>query len=1086
MRRFTVLLMSLSIWPVAYAQSGPGYYRYPALHEDTIVFAAEGDLWTVPVTGGAAQRLTTHPGEETNPAISPDGRLLAFTATYEGPSELYIMPLAGGVPKRLTYDADPTVSIGFTPDDKVLFTTTRFSTLPDYELATLNPENLELSRIPLSQASEATYDASGNTLFFVRPAFHGNVTKRYRGGTARQIWRFDGNGREARQLTVGYAGESHTPMWWQGRVYFITDRDGTMNLWSMDENGGDLRQHTRHSGFDVRDAYLSDGRIVYQVGADLWLYDIADDDSHIVPITLVSDFDQLREKWVTDPMENLTKLDLSPDGDRVVLTTRGRVFVAPVGDGRLVRADEDEGVRYRDVVFMPDGESLLALSDTSGELEFVELPANGVGGADELTDDGTILRFEGHPSPDGRYVAYTDNNRDLWILTVETGEQTLVSTLREGIEDLTWSPDSRYLAYSQYALNSYTQILLYDVQDNERIPVTSDRTNSWSGAISQDGKFLYLLSDRDLESVVGSPWGPRQPEPYFDAPAKIYEVALAAGSRSPFKPKDELYSPDEADGAGKDDEDSDEDADEGDDEPVPVVVESEGLSLRVREVPAGSGEFQALSANDDALFWLAKDPGREGDWNLKALAFGNDDPKPVTVVADVASYDLSDDGKKILVRKDNALYVFDAAAKEAGDLDDHRVDLSDFGFSLDVREDWRQIFIDAWRLERDYFYDPGMHGVDWDAVRDKYLPLVDRVTTRDELSELIGRAVGELSALHTSVRGGDLREGPDDIDVASLGARFVRVERGFRIDYIYRSDPDYPGELSPLADPDLDIEVGDVVAAVNGVSATTVADIGELLRNQADRQVLLGIESRNGRNPREVVVTPIANESNLRYSDWEYTRRLKVEDAGDGAIGYVHLRAMGSDDITAWYRQFYPVFNRQGLIIDVRHNRGGNIDSIILEKLIREPWFFWKDRVGQPTWNMQYAPIGHMVLLVDSNTASDGEAFSEGFRRLGLGPVIGTRTWGGEIWLSGVNTLSDGGIARAPMSGVYGPEGEWLIENHGVDPDIVVDDLPNATFNGEDAQLEAAIEYLKDEIERDPRTVPPPPPYPDKSFDYGE
>ncbi len=398
---------------------------------------------------------------------------------------------------------------------------------------------------------------------------------------------------------------------------------------------------------------------------------------------------------------------------------------------------------------------------------------------------------------------------------------------------------------------------------------------------------------------------------------------------------------------------------------------------------------------------------------------------------------------------------------------------------MDVREDWRQLFIDAWRLERDYFYDPGMQGVDWVGVRDKYLPLVDRVTTRDELSDLIGRVVGELSALHTSVRGGDTRSGDDNVRVASLGARLcgTRATVATGSTTSTSRDPDYPDEMSPLADPDLALSTGDVIQAVNGQDILSVLDIGALLRNQS-RQVRLEISASVRGEVREVMVTPIMNESRLRYSDWEYTRRVKVEEEGEGQIGYLHLRAMSGGNITEFYRDFYPVFDRQGLIIDVRRNSGGNIDSFILEKLMREAWMYWKDRVGNPTWNMQYAFRGHMVVLVDQNTASDGEAFAEGFKRLGLGAVIGMRTWGGEIWLSSSNTLSDGGLARAPMTGVYGPEGKWLIEQIGVIPDMEVDNLPHATFNGEDAQLEAAIAYLKQKIAEDPQARASPPTLP--------
>jgi len=415
-----------------------------------------------------------------------------------------------------------------------------------------------------------------------------------------------------------------------------------------------------------------------------------------------------------------------------------------------------------------------------------------------------------------------------------------------------------------------------------------------------------------------------------------------------------------------------------------------------------------------------------------------------------------------------------------------KVDLSGWTFSLDPRQEWREMFVESWRLMRDYFYDPNMHGVDWPGMLKKYQPLVERVTDRAELSDLIADMVGELSALHTFVQGGDYRSGPDHVPSAGLGATLVRDEarHGWRLDHIYRSDPDYPERRSPLLKPDLKLAEGDVIEAINGVSVAPPARPEPPLRNQAGRQVLLSVRSANAKSPRDVIVTPIdpGRESDLRYEDWEYTRRLRVEELGHGDLGYVHLRTMGARDIADWAREFYPVYNRQGLIIDVRHNGGGNIDSWILEKLMRKAWFFWQARVGSPTWNMQYAFRGHMVVLCDERTGSDGEAFTEGFRRLGLGKVIGTRTWGGEIWLSFDNLLVDKGIASAAEFGVYGPEGKWLIEGHGVDPDIVVDNLPHATFEGEDAQLKAAIDYLQEQIRLHPITIPPAPPRPNKAF----
>jgi len=727
-----------------------------------------------------------------------------------------------------------------------------------------------------------------------------------------------------------------------------------------------------------------------------------------------------------------------------------------------VRASLKDGIRFRDVVFMPDGERLLGLSDESGELEFVTLPVDGIGPDVPLTDDGKVLRFRGVPSPDGKRIAYTDNDRNCWMLDVESGRQRLISLNQEGVSDMAWSPDSRWLAFSMTALNSFRQIQIYDTQERNTIPVTSDRVNSSSVSWDAGGDFLYFLSDRNLRSSVSSPWGTRQPEPYFDRSMEIFQVALRSGLRSPFRPDDELYEKP----AGEERE--------ADDEPAPVSIDIEGLAARIDQVPVASGNYGSLMAGRDALYWTSRS---QSGTALMALKIGNEDPEPVEVATGVRAYELSADRSWMMIRQGNNISVINSRPQRASNLADSQVDLSGWSFPIDVREDWRQIFVDAWRLERDYFYDPGMHNVDWQGVRDKYLPLVDRVTTRNELSDLIGRVVGELSALHTSVRGGDLRQDPDNVSVASLGARLFKDPEagGYRIDYIYKSDPDYPDERSPLADPHLAVETGDIVETVNGVSTLEAFDIGSLLRNQAGKQVLLGLRSGSTGQRRQVIVEPLGNESGLRYSDWEYTRRLEVEEMSDGMIGYVHLRAMGGGNLTEWYRNFYPVFNRPGLIVDVRRNNGGNIDSFILEKLMRRAWMYWQSRAGQPTWNMQYAFRGHMVVLVDQNTASDGEAFAEGFRRLGMGPVIGMRTWGGEIWLGSSNRLSDGGLARAPMDGVYGPEGEWLIEQIGVIPDMEVDNLP---------QLQAAIDYLLGMIAEDPREVPPPPPYPDRRFRY--
>lgn len=1063
MRAALFATVCLAAFLPASAQSPQGYYRSPAIHHDTVVFTAEGDLWTVPVGGGQARRLTSHAGEEYRAAISPDGRTVAFTASYEGVSEVYAMPLGGGLPRRLTYEGGGAGVVGWTPEGRVLYASRSGSTLPDTQLRTLDPATGRSEAVPLSQAFEGAFDAR-HRLYFAR-VNQNSATRRYKGGTAPHLWRWDGGGREALPLTADFPGSSRTPMLWGARVAFLSDRDGTLNLWSMDGNGKELRQHTFHKGWDIGGASISGDRVVYQLGADLRVADLAQGTDAALSIQLSTDLDQMRERWVKNPMEWIATARLSPGGDRVVLTARGQLFVAPVGAGRLVEASRAPGVRYRDGRFMPDGKSLLALSDESGEVEAWTLPANGVGGRTRLTTDGKVLRWSALPSPDGAWLATRDKDHELWLLNRATGRQAKVATSPQGdIEDLAWSPDGAYLAFVMAAENSFSRIHIHQPATGETKVLTSDRFDSRGPVWSPDGKWLYFLSDRSLQSLVRAPWGNRNPEPFFDRQTKVYQVALAKGLRSPFAPADELHEVKEEKKDGK--------------APVKVEIAWEGLAARITDVPLPPGNYSELDTDGKRLFVLSAETTVERKRALRSLAIDSKNPQPETVLEDVKGYDLSADGKKLLAWKGNDLLVFDASAKP--DPVKSLVNLKDWAFPLDPKEEWRQMFTEAWRLHRDYFYDRGMHRLDWPALRAKYLPLVDRVTDRAELNDILFQMMGELSALHTFVRGGDARPSPDRAEVGALGAVLEPAEGGFRVARIYAADPDLPELRAPLARPGAEVAEGEVIESVNGAAAAGLPDLRALLRNQAGKQVLLRIRSKAG-TTRDAIVVPQtqAQEADLRYHAWELERRHRVEQAGAGALGYVHLRAMGPEDIAQWARDFYPVVDRQGLILDVRHNRGGNIDSWILEKLLRKAWFYWQPRLGQPYWNMQDAFRGHLVVLCDEYTASDGEAFAEGFRRLGLGKLIGTRTWGGEIWLSSSNILVDRGIASAAETGVYGPEGAWLIEGHGVEPDLIVDNLPHATFGGADAQLDAAIAHLKALIAKDPRPVPKAPAYPD-------
>ncbi|MGA7353615.1 MAG: S41 family peptidase, partial [Acidobacteriaceae bacterium] len=859
--------------------------------------------------------------------------------------------------------------------------------------------------------------------------------------------------------------------------------------------------------------------IVYACAADLWSLDLATDRDAVIPITLESDFDQLREHWVTKPLAYISDAHLSPDGSRVVFTARGEVFTLPAKTGRIISVASDSAVRFRSARFLPDGKSIVALSTATGETEFWKFPADGEGKPEQWTSDAKVLRWDGMPSPDGRWLAHYNKDQQLWIYDTQSKANKLIaSSMNSGFEDLSWSPDSRWLAFVEDADNHFAEVKILNIESGKIETLTSDRYNSETPVWSSDGKWLYFLSDRALNTTVPGPWGVRQPDPHFDRRMKIYEVALVPGLRSPFLPPDELHpdtpakddkeepkkTPGEKDSSQSanaakpaDGQSTDQSAaarpSEEKKPPVPEVkIDFTDIQSRLTDVPAPPGNYADLEATAKRLCWLSASDEMRPKLALQCLAIDNKGDEPETVMGDVKSFEISLDRKKLLIHKADDFYVFDSDVKSSGLTDAKalgkaKLDLAHWTLHTTPREEFHGFFLDAWRLERDYFYDRHMQGVDWVAMRERYLPLVDRVSDRDELNDVIAQLVSELSALHTFVRGGDQRMPEDSIDVATLGARLRRDQKagGYVVEHIYLHDPDLPNTAPPLARPDSRVAEGETIVSIDGVDSLSVRDERELLRGKAGLQVMLRVKSAKG-DIRDVLVKPISarDDEDLRYSEWEYTRRLKVDSASQDAIGYIHLRAMGPDDIAQWERDYYPIYNRQGLIIDVRHNRGGNIDSWLLGKLLRQAWFYFQPRVGNPTWNMQEAFRGHIVVLCDQETASDGEAFSEGFKRLKMGTLIGMRTWGGEIWLSGSNRQADGGVATAAETGVYGPEGKWLIEGHGVEPDVEVDNLPHATYEGNDAQLQAGIELLEKEIKDDPRPVPAHPPYPDKSFKY--
>ena len=1118
-----------------------GFYRFPALRGSTVVFTAEGDLWRVPVTGGRAERITTHPDLEQRPALSADGRLVAFTGAYERAGEAYLMPLDGGLPQRLTWDGQTPRVWGFTPAGEVLLTAPTTRGEPGTQLFAIDPTTLARRPLPVGQASDGALSPDGQTLFFTRRGLGGDNVRAYRGGAMAQLWRISVAGRAEAVPLLPPDGNAQRPMPYVTplglRVAFLSDRDGQFNVWSVSADGADLRQHTRHRGWDIRSAAIDGTRLVYALGADLRLLDLASDRDERLIITLGGDADAQRQRWVPRAQASFGSVAPSPDGARVGFSVRGRIVTQGTGLLRRAELPVPPDARCRVPVFSFDNRHVYAVCDIAvpngpqpAEEEVWRFAADGSGSPLQVTRDGTLRRTAILPSPDGQWLAHTDLAGRISLTAISAqgpGDSRVVDAAdRLGRPAaMAWSPDGRALAFLRAAGGEGTrvQLVLHDVTAATNPVLSSDRYSSDSPTFTPDGRWLYFLSDRQFTPLNPSPWGDRAMGVAFDRRTKVYALALQAGTRWPFLPRDELQAAGEPGSAT-------------DTPPAPTTVTAtasagaasasatvtapappplpprsatpsrpvpaidySGLSARLFEVPIAASNYRKLRSDGQRLYLLEADSTPERRTSLRTQTI---EPPlaPITsaaaatplelFAADVNDFELTPNGRRLMLVRRAAsgpqpgdIQLFDAAAKApeaAPVLARSQVRWADTAVATQPAAEWRQMFDDAWRLHRDHFWDPAMHGADWPAVRRKYAPLLARVGDRWELSELQALMVAEVAALHSQVATTDPRRGTDDIPPAGLGARLAKVEGGMRIEQIYRSDPELPAERAPLAI--AGAQVGDVITHMNGQPLTRTADLGELLRGQADRQVLLTLKTAAGAE-RRVVVLPVAGarEAQLRVGDWEHGRAERAAARSDGRVGYLRLRSMVAEDLTTFVREFYAQQGRDALVIDVRSNGGGNIDSWLIEKLMRRTWAFWQPRQpegAEPYANMQGAFRGPVAVLIDEQTYSDGETFAEGVKRLGLATLVGKRTSGAGIWLSDRNTLLDGGRMRAAENGQFALDGSWLIEGHGVTPDVDVDNPPRASFDGGDAQLDAAVDLLKRKLVEQPVQKPVPPPRP--------
>lgn len=1105
-----LLLFSLTL--MADSEESPGFFRYPTTNGEWVVFTSEGDLWRVPFQGGTAFRLTTHEGEERFAHISEDiegKKVIAFSGQDDGQDDVYIMSLEGGAPKRLTYHPGGDQVIGWTNDKNIIFRSRRDIPFRGSRIYTISPEGGFPEVIPLTKATLISHEPGGSRIAFNRYSREFRKWKRYKGGWAQDIWVGDLKTDTFKNITDNkgtndWDGTDAFPMWDNnGRIYYLSDRSTRANIWSMLPDGSDPQQHTTHEDFDIRFPSKNGTLIVYQHKMDIWFYNVKTKQNKKIEITLPTDRVQAREKY-SDPSKYISDFSLSHYGNRLMICSRGEIFTFPSKKEGLIRQlTFDSGIREKFPRWSDEGKEILFWADESNQEKLYSIPAEG-GERKLIGTDGMGWHFPPNASPDGKFAAFSNEEQSLMLMNIKSGDLTEVDKGFWEIREYSWSPDSKYLVYSRYEENYNSTIWIWDIKKEKLHPVTDDYYNSYSPTFEPTGKYLYFLSDR-----IANPHLDGQEMTYIlDKKTLPYMVTLTKEEINPFAPKADPKGDDDEFGGwkggekskkGKKDDDKDDDEEEKE---IKVEIDFDGLNDRIIALPVKPGNFYGLTAVKNKVFYMSRE-----NKGMLGRAIYNDGPKGATLhkfnikkkkhkIVDrgIRGYDISGNNKKIVIFKKGEFIVqgvdeggfggFGGFGKEDKDDDENskNVDLSKWDLKVDVRSEWRQMFQESWRFQRDFFWTPDMHKVNWQAVYDKYFPLTERISTRSELTDLIGEMFGELNCSHTYVWGGDQRRTKYH-STGLLGVDLKKDESGYyQIERIIEGRPWDKKLTSPLADPGLDVNLDDYIIKVNGRSVAEVKNIYQLFMNKADNIISLTVNDKPDlKGSHEIIVKPMGNESRLRYWDWVDGRKEYTYKKSDGKIAYIHLANMGGMGLSQFTEAYQPQHRKPAMILDVRYNGGGFVAEMILAHLGRKLVSIGRPRHGSTYRSPQTAFRGHMAAVSNGETGSDGETFTEGFQRLGLGPVIGTRTWGGWVGIRSDKPLVDrGGITQPEFTG-WGMDGTYLIEGWGSDPDQLVYEHPTAELNGTDPQLDATIEYLIKKMESEPVILPEAPEYPDRS-----
>ena len=1071
-----------------------GYYRSPTICQDTIVFVCEDDLWTVPVEGGVARRLTSNLGAAGSPRLSPDGEHLAFAGREEGPSEVYTMPALGGEAKRLTYQGSNVSIVGWDTDGKHILYSSGAGLAFDPWIWKVASEGGEPQRLSYGPANHIDFSDDGGVII-------GRLTreparwKRYRGGTAGQLW-IDTEGDGQFQPLAPVDSNFTTPMWIGERIYFISDHEGVGNIYSCLPTGEDVQRHTHQDTYYCRLAQTDGKRIVYHAGADLFVYDLDGDTENQVDVEFRSPRIQRQRKFV-NASAYLQEFAPAPDGHALAVTVRGKPFTMANWEGAVLQHGERDGARYRFTQWLNDGKRLVTISDAAGE-EALEIHTRD-GSAEpvrlDMLDIGHVRELSVSPqteSDENDRILLVNHRFELLHIDLETHELRILDKGHyHSIRGAAWSPDGKWCAYSFAPTETTRSIKLCKIETGETWLVTEPEFSDFSPAWDPDGKYLYFLSSREFDPVYDS----LHFDLGFPSAMRPLLVTLQKTLGNPFVPEprpleEEKEDKDKEDEEKKDEADkaTEEKSEKKKDKREPITIDLEGISQRVVAFPYPRGNYgQIAGIEGKVIFTAFPIPGTSsGEDNSRPRGvlhvYDFKEQKKDTLISGIEGFRLSRDGKTLVYVTGNRLRVIRAGKKVEAEKPESRggpnrqtgwIDLNRIKASIVPTAEWHQMYREAWRLQRDFFWTADMSGVDWEHVYQRYLPLLDRVATRGEFSDLMWEMQGELGTSHAYEMGGDYRNSPNYAQ-GFLGANYTydAENNGYRITHIPHGDAWETSKDSPLNAPGINVTEGDILLAIGGQRVSETVSPGELLVNLANQEVQATFQNAEDSEKRVVTLKVLGSERELRYREWVSNNRRYVHEKTDGKVGYVHIPDMGRSGYAEFHRGYLAEVSYPGLLIDVRYNTGGHVSQLLLEKLSRRRIGYDVPRWGTPHPYPDASVLGPMIAVTNENAGSDGDIFSHCFKLMELGLLVGKRTWGGVIGISPHQSFVDGGGTTQPEYSFWFVDVGWRVENYGTDPDIEVDYRPQDYIAEGDPQLDRAIEELLRQMEENPPQLP--------------